>query len=273
VIPTFLLRGGIEAFDRARRQHRWHFPLILKPDVGQRGAGVRLVHTHDEVAEYLSGNSGRVLVQPYHAGPLEAGIFYYRIPGEARGHILSITDKHFAQVVGDGESTLEQLIWKNPRLRMQANTFLARHADEIHRALGTGETLRLVVAGNHCQGTMYRDGSHLITPQLERKIDQIAQTMDGFFFGRFDVRYSDVERFKAGEDLAIIELNGVTSESTNLYDPTWSLWRAYRTLFTQWSLLFQIGAANRRNGFAASRAGDLLIEIVDHFKTEKALAD
>ena len=56
-------------------------------------------------------------------------------------------------------------------------------------------------------------------------------------------RYSDVEKFRAGQDLFIIELNGVTSEATNLYDPTWSLLRAYQLLFKQWHILFR----NRRN--------------------------
>jgi hypothetical protein len=79
-------------------------------------------------------------------------------------------------------------------------------------------------------------------------VDRIAKTFPGFYIGRFDVRFSDVERFKAGEDLTVIELNGVTSESTNIYDPNGSIWRAYRVLFRQWSTLFQIGAMNRAGG-------------------------
>jgi hypothetical protein len=113
---------------------------------------------------------------------------------------------------------------------------------------------------------MFRDGSHLITRQLERAIDDVAQTFDGFHFGRFDVRYADVVLFRAGEDFAIVELNGVTSESTNLYDPRHSLIRAYRILFRQWSILFRIGAANRRRGYQASAAGDILRAIIGSYR-------
>jgi hypothetical protein len=73
----------------------------------------------------------------------------------------------------------------------------------------------------------------------------------------------------------VIELNGVTSESTNIYDPTWSLARAYRTLFRQWSLLFQIGHANRARGIPASSALQLLRELFRHVRTREGrrLAD
>ena len=119
----------------------------------------------------------------------------------------------------------------------------------------------------------FRDGAHLMTPQLEQAIDELARSFDGFYFGRFDIRYSDVDRFRAGEDLCVIELNGITSESTNIYDPTWSLVRAHRTLFRQWSLLFQIGEKNRRRGQVPSPAGALVREIRSHLgKPRQALS-
>ena len=240
------------------------FPLILKPDVGQRGAGVKLVRSIEQARDYFARTSQAVIAQPFHPGPFEAGVFYVRMPGEPRGRIFSITDKVFPELVGDGESTIEQLIWSHPRFRMQAATFLKRHARDQDRVLARGERFRLAIAGNHCQGTLFRDGAHLITPELERAIDEIAQSFDGFYFGRFDVRYANVDRFRAGEDLTVIELNGVTSESTNLYDPTWSLLRAYRTLFAQWRALFEIGAANRALGLHPSSFRELFRAIL-HF--------
>jgi hypothetical protein len=238
----------LDALRDLMEERHWTFPLVLKPDFGQRGAGVRHVRARDEAAAYFSREALPVLVQPYHPGPFEAGIFYYRFPDEPRGCILSITDKRFPALRGDGRSTVEQLIWRDRRLRMQAGTFLARHADVRDCVLAGGEPLPLVMAGNHAQGTLFKDGAHLITPALERRIDAIATAYRGFYIGRFDVRYADIERFKAGEDLAIVELNGATAESTNIYDPERSLLAAYRQLFLQWSLVFAIGAANRARG-------------------------
>jgi len=236
----------------------WNFPLIVKPDAGQRGAGVEKIHDASELEKYLIANTNPVLVQVYHAGPFEAGVFYYRLPGEERGRIFSVTDKVFPVITGDGRSTLAELIWSHPRYRMQAALFLSKHEATADRVLADGERFALTIVGNHSKGTLFRDEARLITSELEDAFDAIAKHFDGFFIGRFDVRYSDVNEFRAGRGFAIIELNGVTSESTNLYDPSWPLWRAYRVLFRQWSLLFQIGHENRLCGHRPTSVWELL---------------
>lgn len=269
------LEWRIDAVRRACDELSLALPVILKPDVGQRGLGLKLLRDWADLPDYLAQHPAAVLLQAYHPGPFEAGVFYYRLPGEAHGHILSITDKHFPIIVGDGESSCRALIWRHRRFRMQAATYLARLGRDADRVPAAGELVRLAVAGNHCQGTEFRDGAHLITPELERRIDEIAQAFDGFYFGRFDVRYSDVEQFKAGRDLTVIELNGVTSESTNLYDPSWSLWQAHAMLRRQWDILFRIGAANRERGHRVSSIGELIGVTRGHYRERRVspLAD
>jgi membrane protein DedA with SNARE-associated domain len=272
VVPSVLIRAGniatrLVQICNGLAEKGWTFPLILKPDSGQRGSGVKRVVSLVEVSSYLREQPDAILVQPYHPGPHEAGIFYYRLPDEETGHIFSITDKVFPVVLGDGRSTLEELIWQDPRYRLQAEVFLARHHEQRDRVLPEGQRLPLAVAGNHCQGTLFRDGAHLLTPELERAIDAIAQRFASFYIGRFDVRYRSVEAFKAGRDLAIVELNGVTSESTNVYDPSWSILAAYRTLFRQWDLLYRIGHANRQRGHAENLAE--LIRLVYRYYTQR----
>lgn len=271
VVPTLLVAAGETALRiRHLRRHfeekGWQFPLILKPDASQRGAGLKLARDWIDVEKYLQRHAAAVLAQTYHPGPYEAGVFYYRLPGEAGGHVFSITDKHFPEVVGDGTSTLEELIWRHPRYRMQAGTFLARHEGERSRVLPPGAPFRLAVAGNHCQGTMFRDGGHLCTPELERTLDTMVCGYEGFLIGRFDVRYRDVDAFMAGRDLAIVELNGATSESTNIYDPDWSLGRAYGVLFRQWRLLYRIGDANRRRGHRPTALPDLVRLVFRYYR-------
>ena len=221
----------------------------------------------DRLADEVTHNASlRVTTrQTYHPGPYEAGVFYVRHPDEPTGRIFSVTDKAFPTITGDGRRTLERLIWDHPRYRMQAGRYLKRFAEQRHRVLEEGETLSLALAGNHCQGTMFTDGAHLITPDFERRIDEIAQQVEGFYFGRFDLRYADPERLKAGEGFAILELNGVSSESTNIYDPSWSILRAYRTLFRQWELAYRIGHANRRRGHRPTGAMRLLRMTYAHF--------
>ena len=275
-IPAVLLSqdGGTRnsnAALSAMRTHGWSWPVVLKPDVGQRGVGVRIIRGTAELEHYLARSAGDLLLQPWHPGPGEAGIFYYRLPEQPRGRIFSITDKRFPVVLGDGRSTLAELVTAHPRYRLQATLFLTRHHAARRRVLADGEPFQLALAGNHAQGTLFRDGRHLLTPLLERRIDEIAQRIPGFFIGRFDVRYGSVERFMAGEDLAIVELNGATAESTNIYDPDASLLDAYRVLFRQWSLVFAIGAANRRRGASVTPARRLARLVRAHLAAQPAL--
>jgi membrane protein DedA with SNARE-associated domain len=276
-VPSLLVRPGVvearaRELEEEMARRAWFYPVVLKPDVGQRGVGVRLILSPDDARAYLAKEAGAVLAQPYHEGPYEAGIFYYRKPSWAHGLILSITDKRFPVLVGDGISTVEDLIWEHPRYRMQAKRFLARHGSIRTRVLGRGESLVLARAGNHAQGTMFLDGSHLITPALEARIDAISRAYPGFFIGRFDVRYRDPEAFSAGRDLAIVELNGATAEATDIYDPSRSLWSAYRMLFRQWNLVFEIGAANRARGAVVSSPRRLGLLLAQHLRSRPARA-
>ncbi|HVL13854.1 MAG TPA: hypothetical protein VM529_14895, partial [Gemmata sp.] len=68
---------------------------------------------------------------------------------------------------------------------------------------------------------------------------------------------------------AVVELNGATSESTNLYDPSWPLWRAYRTLFRQWALAFRVGAMNRARGHRPVGVLELLRLVRQYYRDRR----
>jgi len=259
---AFLIDGStttdrLLCLHRICREHEITLPFILKPDVGQRGNGVRLIRSMRAALEYLQSVDAPVIVQRYIAGPREAGVFYYRFPHESRGHIFAITKKIFPAIAGDGIHTVEELIRTDLRAALMARIYLRRFAARRDEVLMPGETLKLVETGNHAQGCIFGDGMHLYTEGLERVIDEISQRLPGFFVGRYDIRYANEEDFKQGRNLQIIELNGATSEATSIYDPRNSLFSAYRTLFRQWRLVFAIGAINRANGQTPSSLATL----------------
>lgn len=223
-------------------------PLVLKPDVAQRGSGFKLVRTWDEARDYLAQVTEDVVAQEYAPGPCEAGIFYYRFPHETRGRIFAITEKIFPSITGDGVHTVEALIRADARAAIVAKTYLQRHHAVRGTVLPPGRALKLVEAGNHCQGCIFRDGMHLWSESLETRIDEISRKVPGFFIGRYDVRYAGEADIKNGENFKIVELNGASSEATSIYDARNSIFRAYATLFQQWDLVFAIGAANRELG-------------------------
>jgi len=233
---------------RLRNENDLPYPLVLKPDVGQRGYGFKVIHSEEDIHSYVTCFKRDVLVQKYVPGPLEAGVFYYRFPQEGEGRIFAITEKVFPVVTGDGRHTLEELIRADSRASLVAGTYLHRFASEKARVLAAGESFKLVEAGNHCQGAIFLDGGRLLSGALRLRIDEISQSIPGFFVGRFDVRYSSEDALREGRDFQIIELNGASSEATNIYDPRNSLWSAYRTLFRQWDIVFAIADENRRLG-------------------------
>jgi hypothetical protein len=243
----------LRSLDDNRERLRLDFPYIIKPDVGQRGVGIKLIRTQAQAEKYLRQTDAPLVVQRYAPGPFEVGIFYYRFPHETRGWIFAITEKLFPVLTGDGESTVAELIQRDARAKLIAQTYLKRFADRASEVLPVNETLKLVESGNHAQGCIFRDGMRLNTPALEQRIDEISQKLAGFFIGRYDIRYASEEDLRAGNDFQIIELNGAASEATSIYDARNSLWSAYRMLFRQWELVFAIGAENRRHGFAPSK--------------------
>jgi hypothetical protein len=228
-------------------------PFILKPDVGQRGVGIKLIRNPAQAASYLARTDAPLVAQRFAPGPLEAGIFYYRFPHESRGRIFAITEKIFPVLVGDGKSTVTALLETDARARLIADLYLKRFHDRRDDILAAGETLNLVVAGNHAQGCIFRDGMRLRTPALEARIDEISRKIEGFFIGRYDLRFANEAELQAGNNFQIIELNGAASEATSIYDARNSLGEAYRTLFRQWELVFAIGAANRARGIVPTK--------------------
>ncbi len=227
------------------------FPVVAKPDLGCRGVGVRLIKNEADLSYYLANfPAGQTIVfQEFVPHEPEAGIFYIRIPGEADGFIFSITLKYFPRVMGDGRSTLRELIEGDPRAGKIAHVYLPRHADRLDRVLANGEIFRLNFTGSHSRGTIFRNGDEYITPEMTAAFDRVAKTIPEFYFGRFDVRFPDFEKLQKGEDFMIVEINGAAGEATSIWDSKTSLWGAYRKLISQFSLLFEIGARNRARGY------------------------
>ncbi len=236
-------------------------PLVMKPDAGQRGAGVVFVESDDELRERVLAAMVDTIVQARVDGP-EFGVFYVRDPREAHGRIFSITTKVLPFVEGDGRRTLEELIVDDRRAVALAEMYLERLGARAADVPAPGERVRLVDVGTHCRGAVFLDGRRLVTPALEAEIDRIARGYEGFYFGRFDIRAPSVDAFQRGEGLKVIELNGVTSEATHVYDPAVGMREAYRTLVEQWRLAFEIGAENRRRGTRTVGAWALLGRVI-----------
>lgn len=233
------------------------YPVALKPDIGERGSGVSIARDDAQLEAHLRDAREDTIIQEYVPGH-EFGVFYLRRPGDACGRIFRITDKRMPVLAGDGVRTLGQLILDDPRAVAMAEFYIEQQGEAAERVPAAGERVQLVELGTHSRGAIFLDGAALATAALEAAVERVSRRFDGFFFGRYDIRTSDLAAFQRGEGFKIIELNGVTSEATSIYDPKHSLFDAYRTLFEQWRLTFEIGSANLRAGAQPLRWRQLL---------------
>lgn len=262
VAPFELIPGSLspearlEAAKRFLARNGLHCPVVLKPDVGERGRGVAIAKNESELDSYLRVVAGDTIIQKYVDG-LEFGIFYYRRPDEPNGQIFSVTEKRFPEIRGDGASSIRDLILMDERAVCVSGIYLSRLRRSPDSVLATGESVRLTELGSHCRGAVFLNGAHLETDDLRSAVDLIAKGHPGFFFGRFDIRAPSIPQLQAGH-FEVLELNGVSAEATHIYDPSVTLSEAYRMMFRQWKIAFEIGAANRDAGFRPMRLLDLL---------------
>lgn len=226
------------------------YPLVVKPDIGCNGTGVRLVDDRAALSCYLSAypRGAGVMLQEYVPEEGEAGLFYIRHPDEPRGRITSMTLKYPPFVTGDGRSTLRQLILADARAGRIAQLYLPRLAHRHDEVPRQGERVRLVFVGNHCKGSIFRDGTALVTEALTDRVDRLARALPEFHFGRIDVRFGSLQALGRGDGFRVIEINGVGSEATHIWDPATSLYAAWRAQFLHYGAAFRIAAANRARG-------------------------
>lgn len=250
------------------------YPFILKPDVGQRGFGVRLIRTESALAEYIQMSDFDLIVQEFCDFKSEAGVFYVRKPSQEKGEIFSITDKKFPFVVGDGKTLLGDLILRDKRARVIADVYFDRLQDFLDTIPAVGERVFLSECGNHCQGAIFENGSFLNSHKLQTKIDEIAKSIPDFYFGRFDIKYKNPETFKEANSFKIVEMNGPGSEATHIWDAKTSLKDAYKTLFKQWNYLFSIGFELRARGATLEhfRLTSFLLECIRVFFRKNQLS-
>ncbi|RCX03501.1 D-alanine--D-alanine ligase [Marinomonas foliarum] len=245
------------------------FPIVAKPDLGCRGVGVKLLKSAAQLHEYIETfpTSAQFLLQrkaPYQA---EAGVFYVRYPGQEQGEIISITLKYAPSVVGDGTHSLRQLIERCPRAGQLAHLYFPRHTQKLDWIPADGEEYPLAFAGSHSRGSIFRNGNQYITQALTRKLDEILKDVDGYYYGRLDIKFADIESFMAGENFSILEMNGASSEATHIWDRNTRLSEIFSTLLKQYRILFEIGALQKKRGFKSPTIRALL----KAWREEKAL--
>ena len=224
------------------------FPIIVKPDVGLRGTAVKKIETEQELKNTLSSISYPFLIQELVTYSNEIGLFYVKLPNENQGKITGIVSKEFLTVIGNGKNTIQELLLKNPRFAFQLETLAKNPKINLNSIPVENEKVTLVPFGNHCRGAKFIDESHLISEQLTTSFNSICNQINGFNYGRMDIMFDNFSDLENGKHFKIIEINGVISEPTHMYDPKHSLFFGWKELTRHYNYLYKIAKFEEKKG-------------------------
>lgn len=243
---------------------RLDFPLIVKPDIGERGKGVELVDDHSTLHAYLAQQKENIILQEYISWPLELGILYYKYPDGSGEEISSVIIRDFLKVTGDGQTSLKSLIEKKNRAQLSRKHLFDKYKERLKEIIPEGEEILLEPIGNHNRGTCFLNGKQLINDQMLSVFSEIASDIPGFDYGRFDVKAKSLDDLYHGKNIRILELNGVNSEPGHIYDPDYSLLHAYRDIARHMKIIYKISLINHRKGIPHASFGKLTLDLKNH---------
>ncbi|MFN0080922.1 MAG: hypothetical protein ACKVOM_00250 [Ferruginibacter sp.] len=249
--PTTILVHGCESIESIEQRMNFagiEFPIIAKPDRGERGWGVKKIVSIEELDVYKAALNVSFLVQCFINYPIEMSVFYYRHPAQNKGMITSVTLKKLLTITGNGFSTVDELIQRNDRSFLQYDKLKKQNRIDFSYIPAAGEQHLLVPYGNHVLGATFLNYNHIIDEQLTDTIDTISQRIDGFYFGRYDLRCNSIEDLKIGKNFSILEVNGAGAIPAHIYEPGFSFFKAQLTIARHFGMMYQAARENNKRG-------------------------
>ncbi len=249
------------------------FPIIAKPDVGERGLHVQKLESELDLEKYLKRANYSLIIQEYVNLPMEVTILCYRIPENEEAAITSVCVKEFLHVQGDGKATIRELIERDERAGLYLDILTEKWAPSWDKIPSSNEKIWLQPIGNHCKGTKFINANEMIDSELEKTFIDILDRMDGYYYGRFDMRCLDWESLKRGENFKILEFNGACSEPAHIYDPSFGVFKAYKAYWKQWGIMARIFKMQDQKGIqpiSFSEAWQRFNQYFKYLKTVKS---
>ena len=231
------------------KKNGFQYPIIIKPDKGERGKGVYYIQNAEQMP--LNDSLEDYIVQEYIDLPLEIGIFYIKIPGKKKGQITSLMKRELLKVIGNGKTNVEQLLNSDPRKKQYIETVGKFYRGLLEKIPGQDEEIVIEPVGNHNRGTVFLDYNHKINEKLCSTIDHLIKDVPGFYYGRLDIRTASWNDLYSGKNLKVLEINGMNSEPAHIYQPGYSIFKAYKVIFEHWNLAYKIARENKKKGLKA----------------------
>lgn len=272
-VAVFIPAGTpFDQVERMRREAGLEYPLIAKPDKGERGFLVQKMANAGALQQHLTRFPVDFILQEFLTLPLELSIMYHLHPEDGSFDLHSVCIKEFLSVQGDGRTTVRALMAAQTRATFQLERFEKEQSALLDTIPAAGETLLLEPIGNHARGTKFLNGAHLLDARLKAAFYDICRQIPGVYFGRFDLKCASIEALQRGE-CKVMELNGVFSDPAHVFDPAHGALRAYRDYYRQWRLLYRLSRAQQRKGIPPTSFSETVRIIREHLKYKKTVGN
>lgn len=248
-LPKTIYVHPSDSFETVKQQvlkNGFTYPFCVKPEVGMKGLLFRKVDEEALLKTYHDQVPFEYLIQELIEYPVEVSVFYYRYPGEQKGVITGFIQKELMEVIGDGRSTLWELIMQHPKARFREEEMRIKHAGHLDIIVPAGAGHYLTHAANLNRGARFVNLEHLIDEELLSVFDEISHQTD-FYYGRYDLKCRSIEDLKKG-DFLILEFNGSGAEPNHVYNAGYSLRQAQKEFLMHWKVLYKISAINHKKG-------------------------
>lgn len=228
--------------------HSLEYPIIIKPDGDSvQGNNVYLIQEQKDWKKYLKKlPHWAYLLQEYITGE-EYSIYYYRYPDKKDGNILGVTKKIYPTIVGDGKSTVWEIIKNHDRYNRYYILFKNQYNVNMEEILPLWISKELATIWNHCKWSLFLDRSSHASIELTKHIDKIFSNSNLYLF-RLDVKGKSREEISNGKFKIIESNNGVFAEPTYMYDPDYKIINAYKQISKIWHHWYHIAIYNSRKG-------------------------
>lgn len=250
-LPTTVLvqpKTSFSDIEQLLIENKIAYPLIVKPDKGERGKGVEKINTSKDLRlHHKRFEQITFLIQEYIDYTIELGILFFWDKND-KPIISSVTQKSFCSITGNGTDCFGTLVQQKERIQHRIKIIRKRFEKQWNTIPSDGEKILLEPIGNHNKGTMFLDARHMLSTEMLHWTKSCAEKVPGFDYGRFDIKIKQWNAFSSTNknDIKIMEVNGVNSEPCHIYDPSYTLIKTYKDIFYHMRIIYELSKQKKR---------------------------
>jgi len=166
-----------------------------------------------------------------------------RNPGQDDGRIMALVQKQDVVVRGDGEQTLEELIWLDEVAVSRGELYQRCHSRELNNVVPAGRFVTLNLTGSYGHGARCVHRPDLSTPELGAAVTAFTKRFPGLHFARFDLRAVSEAELMAGR-FTCTEVGGCCHVSSLVRDGSLRFSRSYAAVWHQLKACVEAGRYN-----------------------------